>query len=717
MASLLSYFRDFEKKYSSLVEIDANWYMDELGVKSYCTKSSIKDKNGNFLEEWYRARFVYLMVNSGYYSKNQICVELSLPKGNGGKAIQPDIVVFRSRDWINWLASADFETIRKNILLVLEVKNNSDNVEKAIEKQIEVALERRLSSPDINDWAYGIYLDNQEDIVILKKEGTAALERYDVKKMIKANKNIDMLNVALRDNLESLPSYKYLEHNVENIETKHQFTYADLSALGEQGFQSILDYLHREKDKLQVPMTKELLVEALTLKVFDEKNIKGTTNYSKFYIADNEINNRGYATQPFRHRINELFENAKNSYTILNNRSYFSYKGKENLTPNNGDDEKMFIAIVKAFQGKGILEGTSENFNQIIFNNFGDEVEKSVAGQFFTPIPIIEAIVKIIKPQEGETIADPCAGICDFLAMSWRYSNSQGDALNYYGFDISPTVLKLAELNLVLNGDGNANIHKCNTIFEKLCKDDSLSNVETFTPDNYEIDDWTSIDDSKNDIKQFDVVMTNPPFGKGRDLKTGKNGKWDYGLNVNNMKMYETWVNQGTVKQTKAGGVSVKYPMSIDMGIIFLENAYKMTKPGGRMAIVLSNSIVSIPTWEKVRKWFMKRVRLVAILDMPQNSFGETGVATTVLIAYKPKSNEMHLLASDYEVFIKEIQYTGYEVKTVQRSVVFEPIKQYDPTTFQDTGKLREDFTETLKEFNEYMKRQEREIKIIFGRE
>ena len=168
------------------------------------------------------------------------------------------------------------------------------------------------------------------------------------------------------------------------------------------------------------------------------------------------------------------------------------------------------------------------------------------------------------------------------------------------------------------------------------------------------------------------------------------------------MKMYETWT-------------LLVNPKSIDMGILFLENIYKITKPGGRFAIVLSNSIASIDSWAKVRMWLLDKVRLVALLDLPQNSFGETGVATTVIIAYKPKESEKNtLLDEDYEVFAREIKYTGYEVQTVQRNIVFEPIK--DPITFEDTGRLKEDFTEMLSDFNEYMKSQHAIIKKAFGR-
>ncbi len=152
----------------------------------------------------------------------------------------------------------------------------------------------------------------------------------------------------------------------------------------------------------------------------------------------------------------------------------------------------------------------------------------------------------------------------------------------------------------------------------------------------------------------------------------------------------------------------------MDMGVLFLENAYKCLEEGGRMGIVLSNSIASIKEWQNIRKWFIERMRIVATFDLPANTFGETGVATTIIIAYKPKQSEKHLLQADYEVFVKEVVNIGYEVKTVKRSVHFAPQYIINEETFEKTGQLNEDFSAMQQEFREFLKRQEEEIKNAF---
>jgi type I restriction enzyme M protein len=162
------------------------------------------------------------------------------------------------------------------------------------------------------------------------------------------------------------------------------------------------------------------------------------------------------------------------------------------------------------------------------------------------------------------------------------------------------------------------------------------------------------------------------------------------------------------------------FPNSMDMGALFLENAVKILNEGGRMAIVLSNSIASIKEWEKVRAWFLSKMRIVATVDLPTGTFGETAVATTVLIAYKPKS-ESTILNQDYQVFPYEVRNIGYEVKTKKRLVVFEPSFIIDETTFtealdSDGNKLLlEDFSDLQDKFNIWLKFQEPDLREAFN--
>ncbi|HKI52605.1 MAG TPA: N-6 DNA methylase, partial [Anaerolineales bacterium] len=405
-----------------------------------------------------------------------------------------------------------------------------------------------------------------------------------------------------------------------------------------------------------------------------------------------------------------------------------------NLQANHKAMEAFLIEVIQVFEMKSILKANNENFNQIIFNNFGSSVDKALDKQFFTPIPAAKMMVDIINPTKQESIVDPCSGICDFLAVAFRKMHirhgqvqDNPDAKKMFGFDKDQKVLKLAELNLVLNGDGGATIQQMNSLTQKMSVNGVPVPEGKFTIDNYDIETWDPIANVP-DLMKFDAVITNPPFGRGRDLALGKKGKWD--ISKKTAQLYETyWIKRakfdmsvGMIPTTQDLTQQMKpvFPSSMDMGVLFLENAMKILKPGGRMAIVLSNSIASIKEWEKVRAWFLSKMRVVATIDLPTGTFGETAVATTVLIAYKPL-DDIQILNSDYQTFAYEVRNIGYEVKTKKRIVEFEPRFIIDETTFDealdgDGNKLLlEDFSDLQEKFSTWVKFQEAELREAFN--
>jgi type I restriction enzyme M protein len=175
--------------------------------------------------------------------------------------------------------------------------------------------------------------------------------------------------------------------------------------------------------------------------------------------------------------------------------------------------------------------------------------------------------------------------------------------------------------------------------------------------------------------------------------------------------MYETW--------GLAGGRD-----SIDLGVVFLENAYRCLKLDGRLGIVLSNSLASINKWQKVREWLMLHMRIVALFDLPPNVFAETGVNTTLIVAYKPKPKALKRLTSDgYSVFVRDIQRVGYEKRTAKRNVIFNPVYKLNDRTFEietdADGRpvLDEEFTETASAFRQWTLEQEETLQRVFIRE
>ena len=701
---LIESFRLFETEYSSLKRITATWYKVNCGVFSKNKAADTRHKNGEFSEEWYRARMVWSLVNTNYCNSENICVEFTIPKGSeGAKSLNPDIVIFTDEDWKTEYDKWDRESklpekLARKMLLVAEAKDNVNEVESAVTKQMSEAMNSAIGCKAV----YGMYFDCKDDILLFEKEGNNPVRRYYEEKR-KSGDEIEKLNLLNRDSLQQIPSFNNMIDFVKPKDTVENRNFNNTQSLSEDSFSEILETINRSVDRLGLSRdAQDLIVEFLTLKVADEKEVlRKQKDYFDFYIKEEEKNGM-FGNLSFRKRIKELYERSKKEYNAIFNPPALMYsENKESLKPSHPDDEQLLISIVSIFQEKklAIIGSKHTSFNQIIFNNFGNNIEKAKEKQFFTPVPVVDAIVKMVNPQKTEKICDPCSGICDFLAMAFRHVHRNNFselmvASNYYGFDKDNKILKLAELNLVLNGDGNAVIRNMNTIDHKFLLNGG-SQDKDFNIDNYNVEDWSNKNDESKNVQMYDVILTNPPFGRGRDLQTGKNSKWD--IPKKTIQLYDVWRIKGE-------------PKSIDMGVIFLENAYKTLEQGGRMAIVLSNSIASIADWETVREWFISKMRIVALIDLPANTFGQTGVATTVIIAYKPRKNEQHILNEDYCVFVKEIEHVGYTVKEKNKVIDMPPNYLIDNQTYEiirdkNGNKIvLSDFPELVNEFGKWLK-------------
>ena len=179
MNNLLSqYYTKFDSQFSNLEIIDSSWYQKELGIKAFCSKASAKDSKSGFSEEYIRARFVFAMVNSGMYQKEYICVEFGFPKGNGGKSLNPDIVVFKNKDWLkDWedaKQSKNFAKLRQNLLVIFETKKDNKSVSQAIENQLRSAMAENESEERV----FGVYFDDEPNILIFKKIGNSEIRRF-----------------------------------------------------------------------------------------------------------------------------------------------------------------------------------------------------------------------------------------------------------------------------------------------------------------------------------------------------------------------------------------------------------------------------------------------------------------------------------------------------------------------------------------------------------
>lgn len=203
-------------------------------------------------------------------------------------------------------------------------------------------------------------------------------------------------------------------------------------------------------------------------------------------------------------------------------------------------------------------------------------------GEYYTPRPLIRAMIQVVKPVIGETIYDGACGSAGFLCEAFDYlrrddlSATQWDILQtrtFYGQEKKSLAYVLGVMNLILHGVDAPNIRHTNTLAENLM-----------------------------DIQQadrHDIVLANPPFGGGERKEVQQN-----------------------------------FPIkSGETAYLFLQHFIRKLKAGGRGAVVIKNTFLSNTDNASIelRKELLTSCNLHTVLDCPSGTFQGAGVKTVVL--------------------------------------------------------------------------------------
>jgi len=219
-------------------------------------------------------------------------------------------------------------------------------------------------------------------------------------------------------------------------------------------------------------------------------------------------------------------------------------------------------------------EGLGDVYEGLLQKNATDL--KSGAGQYFTPRPLVDAIIRVLKPLKSETIVDPAMGTGGFF-VSANSAVSDGKA-KFFGVEIVRDTHRLALMN--------ASLHE---ISGELLLGDALAEDGIRLP-------------------QADLLITNPPFGskKGADRPLRRD---------------------------------LEFPTS-NKQLAFLQLAYSSLKPGGRAGIVLPDNVLfDEGVGMKIRTDLMEKCNLHTILRLPTGIFYAHGVHTNVLFFTRGKTD------------------------------------------------------------------------------
>ncbi len=217
---------------------------------------------------------------------------------------------------------------------------------------------------------------------------------------------------------------------------------------------------------------------------------------------------------------------------------------------------------------------------------------KSGAGQYFTPRPLIDTIVEVIKPQPGETVQDPAAGTAGFLIAADRYIKDKTDNLYdlkekdrqfqrnkaFLGMELVPGTRRLALMNCLLHGmegDDEGVVHLGNTLGS-----------------------------AGSNLPKCHVSLSNPPFGTAKG--GGGPTRDDLTFATNNKQL------------------------------AFVQHIVRHLRDGGRAAMVLPDNVLfEAGVGADIRRDLMDKCRLHTVLRLPTGIFYAQGVKTNVLFLEK----------------------------------------------------------------------------------
>lgn len=253
-------------------------------------------------------------------------------------------------------------------------------------------------------------------------------------------------------------------------------------------------------------------------------------------------------------------------------------------------------------------------------------------GQFFTPHNAINLLLDLVQLQPGELVIDPACGAGGFLAASVRHKISKGASpaqalASVYGQDKDAYLVELAYARLAFTSLSEPNVYCVDSLS---CKGAD----ETTAP-------------SLAMAGTFDVVLTNPPFG-ARIIAASPEVQRGFQLGY-----------QWRVRDDGASRTSVLQP-SVPPQVLFVERCVSLVKPGGRVGMVVPESLISGRNYRYVVSWIRQNASIEAVIGMPEALFktsGKGGTHTkTCLLLLRKNDQEARPSRS---IFMAEVRWCG----------------------------------------------------------
>lgn len=605
----------------------------EIEIKGNKIKAPLKGNDVWLVlkaEEMVRQKYICRLVNNYGFSLEQMEQEVlvsNTKRGTGGA--RADIIVYKNE--------ADKKK-RRNAVIIVECK--ADNITIQSEDYFQGANYAAMSGADF------FVTTNEKETKIFK------VIKGEIPKQL--------------DEVINIPDAKII-----NDEKKINELLKQTKAFTRDEFSKLLFKCHniiRNNDKLSPEAAFDEISKVLFIKIRYERTNSENQIFSKEAFKADKASYEKYKPKDGKDFYQFLFEQTKEDFK---DDDLFEYNEIIRIRENS------FEAIVEELEIYN-LSTTSDDVKGIAFEQFLGKTFRGELGQFFTPRTVVNFIVDVLDPQEGEIICDPCCGSGGFLIKAFEYVrakieneihlakekikatyydavyeklsdkkkvevdetvndlflklNAELDinnpksrirTLSYdciFGTDANPRMSRTAKMNMIMHGDGHGGVHH----------NDGLLNVNGIFEN------------------RFDVILTNPPFGSRveKSLKITEADKYN---DQDRIKKYQKRYGKAYDEALKQVNDNIDKPlldlyetgsMSTLTEVLFIERCLNLLKPGGRMGIVLPEGVLNNTNLQKIRDFVESKAKILLITSIPQDVFMASGATVKPSLLFFKKFTE-----------------------------------------------------------------------------
>jgi type I restriction enzyme M protein len=556
-------------------------------------------------EETVRQEYVCTLVNEYGFGLDQMDEEADLT-GRGSAHARADIVI--------WRTTQD-KSDEKNPLAIVECK--SDNV---------------TIKPD--DYGQG------------DRYARMTNARFFVTHNSRETKYWRVVHDKMPKSLEEISNVPHADASDKEIEE----LISKLKTFKEDEFADLLHQCHnviRNREKLDPAAAFDEIAKILFVKVAVEREMKKRRERNNLFTVE-FLDSQRLTDDP----LGDLFKRTKKIYK---DDEIFEDEEEIRLRPATGRE------IVKLLERYN-LSDTSEDIKGIAFERFLGRTFRGEIGQFFTPRTIVEFMIQMVEPKEGDIICDPASGSGGFLIRFFEIVRQQilADADAQYqatkveterkklsdvrkaevlrekfaeiqgtldpqkpgsrlwnlanrcifGTDANDRMARTSKMNMIMHGDGHGGVHH----------HDGFLNVNGIFEG------------------RFDIVLTNPPFGANVEPSDVVHES-DVSVSAEVEKRYAddygSTYREALARVRAAEGKPIASLFDLPKGkksktkteILFIERCLALLRPGGRLGIVLPEGIFNNPSLAYVREFCENRAFIRAVVSLPQETFYSSGAS------------------------------------------------------------------------------------------